>query len=197
MPMPKSNRKCSIYGCGNKHLSRGYCIKHYKRWYRNGHPEAIKTAETGAALYFVENVALFYDGDDCLEWPFATKSQGYGAVRKNGRTMPATRLLCEMVYGPPPTPKHHAAHNCGNGNGGCCNPKHLRWASAKENAADKAIHGTLRRGFNHPCAKLTPQDCDAIRRLKGVKTQTEVAKMFGVRRELIGQVMRGQAYMEA
>lgn len=33
--------------------------------------------------------------------------------------------MCELVYGKPPMPKHQAAHNCGKGNLGCINPKHL------------------------------------------------------------------------
>lgn len=31
-----TDRRCSIEGCGNKHLSRGWCSKHYMRWYSTG-----------------------------------------------------------------------------------------------------------------------------------------------------------------
>ena len=48
------------------------------------------------------------------------------------------RLDCEENFGPPPTPKHQAAHNTPNGclGGLCVAPHHLRWASVRENQAD-------------------------------------------------------------
>ena len=32
------DRTCSIEGCDNAHYSRGWCQRHYGRWYRNGDP---------------------------------------------------------------------------------------------------------------------------------------------------------------
>jgi len=53
------------------------------------------------------------------------------------------RLVCEEVYGPPPTPKHHAAHATPNGciGGVCVSPHHIRWATPSENQQD--IHPTV------------------------------------------------------
>jgi hypothetical protein len=60
----------------------------------------------------------------------------------NGRSQPhrfVARLLCEEIYGPPPTSKHQAAHNTPNGcvGGLCVNGGHLRWATNQENMQDK------------------------------------------------------------
>lgn len=33
---------CSIEGCGKKHASLGYCVKHYKRFKNNGDPLVVK-----------------------------------------------------------------------------------------------------------------------------------------------------------
>jgi hypothetical protein len=60
-------------------------------------------------------------------------------VRVNGRLRIVSHMVCEEVYGPPPTPKHVAAHNTPNGcvgNVACVNGDHLRWASRRENALD-------------------------------------------------------------
>lgn len=38
MPHP---RTCSIENCDLKHEARGFCIKHYKRWLRNGDPNKV------------------------------------------------------------------------------------------------------------------------------------------------------------
>jgi hypothetical protein len=56
----------------------------------------------------------------------------------------ATRVMCKLAHGPAPTPKHHAAHSCGKGHEACINPKHLRWATPRENAADAKLHGTFK-----------------------------------------------------
>ena len=32
---------CSVEGCAEKVLARGWCSKHYYRWRRNGHPEVV------------------------------------------------------------------------------------------------------------------------------------------------------------
>lgn len=58
------------------------------------------------------------------------------------------RLVCHAFHGEPPTPDHHAAHNDGDrGNNRATN---LRWATPKENTADRYIHGTILLGDYHP-----------------------------------------------
>jgi hypothetical protein len=49
-----------------------------------------------------------------------------------------SRLVCSETYGPPPSPKHQAAHATPNGCFGdlCVAPHHLRWATNRENQAD-------------------------------------------------------------
>ena len=36
--------QCSIEGCTNQVLSRGWCSTHYMRWYRYGDPFGIRKA---------------------------------------------------------------------------------------------------------------------------------------------------------
>lgn len=38
MSRPKSDRKCSIEGCENKHRARGWCNMHHQRWIKHGDP---------------------------------------------------------------------------------------------------------------------------------------------------------------
>ena len=59
-------------------------------------------------------------------------------ARKDGKYATVPRIVCEEVHGPPPTPKHQAAHNTPNGCIGslCVNGEHLRWATAHENHMD-------------------------------------------------------------
>jgi hypothetical protein len=36
MPRPRSTRLCAVDGCGQPHLARGWCSKHYAQWYEGG-----------------------------------------------------------------------------------------------------------------------------------------------------------------
>lgn len=69
----------------------------------------------------------------------------------NGKIVRVARIVCEEMYGPPPSSKHHAAHDTRNGCIGslCVAPEHIRWATARENAADipaKVRSDRIRRG---------------------------------------------------
>ena len=84
--------------------------------------------------------------DKCIEWPFSLTPSGYARVRYKGRRTSAHRIVLELSAGEPPTPEHHAAHAplvCHNR--ACVNPRHLRWATPKENSLDKIADGTMGR----------------------------------------------------
>lgn len=80
------------------------------------------------------------------------------------------------------------AHSCGNGHTGCVNPNHLRWDTRTGNLSDKLIHGTHNRGEKSPVSKLTNQEVEKIRALLSVKTQAEIALMFGVTQSNISKI---------
>jgi hypothetical protein len=95
----------------------------------------------------------------CYLWTGAVSSSGNGLARRadrpsagwNGKIVRVARIVCEETHGPPPTPKHHAAHATSNGcvGGVCVNGAHLRWATARENAADISVEmrsDRIRRG---------------------------------------------------
>jgi hypothetical protein len=79
--------------------------------------------------------AINYTGTDCLRWPFYVDRFGYARLRRL-RMKYGTISVSSAVCGPPPTPKHEAAHSCHNGCSGCVNNKHLRWATHRDNSAD-------------------------------------------------------------
>lgn len=71
------------------------------------------------------------------------------------------RLVAEAFHGLPPTPKHEVAH--GNGCGTDNRAANLRWATKRENARDKAKHGTVLTGERNPNAKITRSIANGIR----------------------------------
>jgi HNH endonuclease len=116
--------------------------------------------------------------DDCILWPFATCKAGYGRMKYYGTMKTAHRVVCEMAHGLPDKEKMHAAHSCVNKK--CVNPRHLRWATPKENTADIIAAGNFPVGENKPNSKLTIKDVIAIREMRKFKPIGHVASVFGV-----------------
>lgn len=127
-----------------------------------------------------------YAGDNCLIWPYSRlKIEGYGYLGHNGEIYRAHRLMCIMVHGEPPSPKHHAAHNCGNGHLGCVNPLHLEWKTVSENQKDRRRHGSYLGGIGSR-TRLSEFQISEIRRLsKAGMTQHALAAKFNVKRGCI------------
>jgi len=156
--------QCGVPDCASPARTRGWCSKHYARWRKHGDPLKTTGAAHGEPGDFLSMAAL-YCGEACLIWPYARMKYGYGKIRIGRRVELVHRQICIAAHGPPPTESHQAAHSCGKGHKGCCNPNHLRWATPKENQADCLIHGTRPRGESHGRSKLTEADVYEIRRL--------------------------------
>lgn len=180
---------CIVEGCERTDIhGHGYCRNHYARWRNHGDPlgGGPSLASPGAPMSFLK-ANIDYAGEDCLAWPFSRTPDGYAQVSR-GR---ASRVMCELVNGPPPHPDMVAAHNCGKGHEGCVHPQHVRWATQSSNMADKRGHGTHQAGERHGMAKLTVEQVEEIRSLKGSVTQKTLALRFGVSVSLINQIHRG------
>lgn len=187
-----TNRICSIPDCGKKHVCRGFCASHYDRFRRNGDPLAGRTPK-GYAIKYVHSTILKETGSECFPWPFA-KTSGYGMMNVDGKNIHAHRYVCIMAHGDPPTDKHEAAHECGNGNRGCVNPNHLSWKTSKENQQDRLRHGTATRGINNPRAKLSEGQVLEIFSLRGTESQSETAGRFGVGQTTVSSIQRGRLW---
>lgn len=124
--------------------------------------------------------------DECVLWPFSVGGPGYGQAWVNKKVVTAHRHMCEAAHGPAPEGTE-AAHLCGVRR--CVNPKHLRWATRRENQADKATHGTLRYGERHQNAKLTEKQARAI--FHDTRTHQEIADDYGVGRRTVGRIKDG------
>lgn len=129
-------------------------------------------------MLWIRDVALPYQGDDCLPWPYSKNPTGYAATFRDGKTVYIHRLICEHVNGPPPEPRYQASHSCGKGHEGCVNPRHLRWKTPGDNQAE---------GPNHPRYKLTPVTVAEMRRMKG--KPHEIAARFGVTEATVRKVL--------
>jgi hypothetical protein len=197
--MASKFKACSIDRCnGNAHYSvkgaRGYCSAHYGRFTRHGDPLGGKPTMEGDPLRFVHAVVIPYDGGDCLAWPYTRISKGYGQISIDGKMITAHRYVCTIAHGTPPSPKYQASHNCGKGHLGCVNPQHLEWKTVKANHSDKLIHGTSQRGERCSRSKLLETQVREILKLKGLRTQRELASEFGVNPATICAIYRRKTW---
>lgn len=185
-------RDCIVPECGKRRHGHGYCSAHYERWRRYGDPSAGRTVQGVPMTYFEETV-LPYTGEDCLTWPHA-RALGYGYLYIDGRVRGVHRLVCERLYGSPPTPQHQAAHSCGKGHEGCVNPMHLSWKTRSENETDKISHQTSQHGERGSGARLTVAVIQEIRALRGLVSQSVLAKKFGVTQSHISRIQTGDVW---
>jgi hypothetical protein len=173
---------CAVSGCGKGQRARGLCPNHWKRWRLHGNPLGGRTTR-GDPRRFID-VAVDYDGTECLLWPYSVNRQGYGQVHYDGGFYRAHNLICRLVHGAPPGPNAHAAHGCGNRL--CIAPQHLRWATPPQNNADKILHGTLR-------ATLTADVVKCIRK-RLADFSRELAAEYGISRSAIEYIRRVKSW---
>jgi len=100
------------------------------------------------------------DAHGCHIWIGARNSNGYGQVKEAGRMQYVHRLRYEREIAPIPAGMELDHYVCDNGAGGCCNPRHCRPVSHRENllrsdsiyarnlARTHCIHGHALRGDN-------------------------------------------------
>ena len=183
------SRKCTAKECSRLHYARGWCKMHYNCLRRDGSLRVVQVqARKGMPWWFVREVVIPYEADDCLVWPYGKVQGGRSRIRHEGRNRSVSSVVCEIVHGLPPTPKHEVAHSCGKGHEGCVNPRHLRWATHTENMADAIRHGTTTRGERHSQVKLTEAQVHRIRALKGKRPPQEIAETFGVSKSTIRSI---------
>lgn len=182
---PTSFGPCAIPGCPEIGSSarQMLCSGHTHRKHRYGDPLAGvrgKRAKNGIPYqWLLEHIG--HQARECLIWPFARRNQGYGGVvTPDGRMMGAHREMCIQAHGLPPFPDAIAAHSCGNGHVGCVNPKHLGWATTRENSLDKNVHRA---------SSLTEIQIRAMRLLAGSFSVPELADIFGIKQWVVPTII--------
>ena len=192
--MAKTPVPCAVSECNRTAKGKGLCSIHYHRMRRHGDPTAGGIS-SGSHVRYLQDVALPCTSEECLLWPFKAKAgAGYGKMRIDGKQKLVHRVVCELAYGKPPSPRHEAAHLCGKGHLGCVNPMHLAWKTPKENKADTLVHGTRNRGENRWSAKLTENDVRDIRRLRETKSLQELMSMFGISHSQVLRIVKRQSW---
>lgn len=184
-------RFCAVDGCEEKHYCKSYCTKHYQAWFSHGDP--LHTEKNSCIGWIMQHKD--HDGEECLFWPHTRLTNGYGVVQTDdGRRRIASRVMCEVAHGMPIHEDMQAAHSCGNGNKGCMNPKHLRWATVIDNCHDKYDHGTHLYGEKAPWSKLTEHQVKQAKYELSHVSGPKIAAMLGVSPWTIYSIRQGRIW---
>lgn len=126
------------------------------------------------------------DGEQgCWLWTGAIGSDGYGRVRRKGKTHSAHRYAYQLFKGDVPQGLC-VLHRCDNP--ACVNPTHLFLGTKKDNSEDMLSKG--RHGRSRP--HLTREDVEEIRqRLAAGESKVSVARAYGMCRSTV-QDIEGQ-----
>lgn len=152
-------------------------------------------------LYKVSNLGRVMSARDSMNTRYGkmlkpdTSKDGYlrAYLRDNGKAEHKSvhRLVLETFIGPPPTKQHQAAHNDGDKSNN--NVLNLRWATAKENTADRYLHGTILKGEDNARAKLNEAQVLYVHAAYQAGTSTyELSEELGVSQGQISVILSGK-----
>ena len=124
------------------------------------------------------------------------QNKGYHYVtlrRVDGRreTFGVHRPVLETFVGPCPE-GHQAAHD--NGDPSVNTVRNLRWATAKENIADRTRHGRTRRGEENGSARLDRHIVKTIKKMRDGFSAYETARLACVAPSTIERIWAGQIW---
>lgn len=126
-------KNCKIDNCSSPVKGRGWCTKHYLRWWRHGDPLELvsHSTERGTPTERFWRLVAKAGDTDCWTWLGKKGSKGYGLAHvADGRQRQAHRVAYELVVGPIPEGLE-LDHLCNVRR--CVNPAHLEAVTHSEN----------------------------------------------------------------
>lgn len=143
-----AERTCTVDGCSQPHLARGFCRAHYDAERRGSSPVNRTRRFLGLprATTRAEFVSLRFEVTDtgCWDWIGSLKkAKGYGVATWRGKSGPAHRVAWEEFVGPIPSGLD-LDHLCRNR--ACINPDHLEPVTRLVNNRRKTPEARLAAG---------------------------------------------------
>ena len=102
------------------------------------------------------------------------------------------QIVCRAFHGERPKGKDEVGHIDGDRRNACAS--NLRWVTKEENYADRNGHSTHNQGARNGAAKLDPLKVQAVHILSERMPSRQVAKVLGVCKSQVGNILRGEAW---
>jgi hypothetical protein len=183
---------CIVEGCDRNCHARGLCKKHYSRFLNGVDPHTPRRLERSPE----DRLKAKLDPQDpvtgCIEWT-GTRTNGYGQISRDGKTIGAHCLAYELKHGPIPKGLC-VCHHCDNP--ACCNGAHLYLGTKGDNNADRDAKGRggSAKGEKNGRAKLAEAAVVEIRRLAAVESQRKLASVFNISKTQVGNIKTGKSW---
>lgn len=128
----------------------------------------------------------------CIEWTGALMHKGYGHINWRGKTLRTHRAAYAATHGEIPDGMF-VCHKCDNPK--CINPAHLFIGLPADNSSDMARKQRSSIGEKNPMAKIDSAMAQAIRIwARTGLLQKKIAAKFGISREAVGTIVRGERW---
>jgi hypothetical protein len=135
--------------------------------------------------------------DECIIWPFSVDGHGYGHMGTHKRVRKVAIIVCELRYGPKPSPEYEAAHGSCH-NRACINYRHLSWKTHRDNSLDRHRDRTISSyfGINNPNSRLTEQQIVEIRELYHVRgwSRRNIVRKFNIQHYHAQAIINGKIW---
>ena len=201
-------RTCSVKGCDDEHVAKGFCNKHYRRYKNNGNPHISKWDRNmtpkqrilknikKVKCHNLDSLQKHKEKDlICWEWKKGKDKDRYGRVQINYKLQRTHRLSYREFVGKIPEGKL-VLHKCDNPP--CCNPNHLFLGTKKDNSDDmkNKNRGKWLIGEKHGISKLNKKQVIQIRKYwkTGKYTQMKLGKIFNISRPQISNIINNKVW---
>lgn len=214
-----SNKICEVEECEKIVFSRGWCNKHYARWYRSNTTnickiEGCEGTVVGYGWCQMHYVRWKIHGDPnykktlrdrfelgftkridgCWIWNKSTKEGRYGQISVGRKMERVHRVSWNLYFGEIPSGMY-VLHKCDNPL--CVNPAHLFIGTQKDNMDDMIEKGREPnlRGERNGRSKLVENDVRGIRKLLLIgERQKDIAIKFGVSLNIVSYIATGKTW---
>lgn len=178
---------CAMSDCEKPARSLGWCVRHYKRYLRNGDPAGKHRPKLPWPERFWSQVEKT---ETCWLWTGALDDDGYGFLNGPDSRKTGVHRLAVTMDGRDIPQGHVIRHTCDVRH--CVNPAHLLTGTPADNVADTISRGRARVLVGEQCgtAKLTDRQVSEIRALHAAGAlQRELAARYGVSQPTISGIV--------